>query len=260
MNIYRKLQSNKIVIFNSELSKRNSIKVMAQEWDYLIVLDACRYDVYREVVNINTPYVISGGSCTQEWLEWNFKNYYENVIYIAGNPHFASLHLKKSLGFNPFYHVDEVWNYGWDEEIGTVPPLKVTQAALRSIKMYPNKKMIIHYNQPHHPFLTNKDFIEKDDGTWGSLNGGLWGGKKKTIWYYAESGEIPIYKLKEAYKKNLEIVMEEVDILVKELRGSIVITSDHGNLFGKYGLYGHRCNFRAEGLVKVPWAIIENRV
>jgi hypothetical protein len=231
---------------------------MQEDWDYLIVLDACRMDTYKKIVNENIDHVISGGSCTQEWLEWNFNRKCNEVVYIAGNPHFATLHLKKSIGFNPFFKVDEVWKYGWDESINTVPPRNVTKAAIESSKKYPNKKMIIHYNQPHHPFLTNKKFVEMDEGTWSTLKDGLWGGTKKTIWYYAEKGEIPIRDVIEAYENNLVIVMKEVQRLKNIFKDNIVITSDHGNLFGEYGLYGHKCNFRAEGLVKVPWDIIQN--
>lgn len=232
---------------------------MKEDWDYLIVLDACRYDVFKEIVDKKANYVISGGSCTQEWLEWNFKQKYNDVIYIAGNPHFSSLHLKKTLGFNPFYDVNEVWNYGWDEAINTVPPNQVTQATIDTLNNYPDKRMIIHYNQPHHPFLKDKEILEMDDGSWNTLKGGLWGGTKKTIWDFVKNGEISVNRVKKAYRENLKIVMIEVKKLEKILQGKIILTSDHGNFFGKYGIYGHIPNFRAEELVKVPWVILKDR-
>ena len=79
-------------------------------------------------------------------MKCNFRGKYKDVIYIAGNPHFASAHLKKTFAFNPFHIVKEVWDYGWDNTLKTVPPEEVTIAALDTLKSSPNKRMIIHYN------------------------------------------------------------------------------------------------------------------
>ena len=51
--------------------------LMEQEnWDYLIILDACRYDYFkRSVHNFFTGTLIeavSGGSCTLEWCKRTF--------------------------------------------------------------------------------------------------------------------------------------------------------------------------------------------
>lgn len=245
-------------LFHKDLAKTNAVKVMEEDWDYLIVLDACRYDTFKEVVDERAKYVISGGTATGVWMVWNFREKYKDVIYIAGNPHFASVHLKKTLGFNPFYMVKEVWDYGWDSTLKTVPPEEVTIAALDTLKKFPEKRMIIHYNQPHHPFLSDKELTERDDGTWHTLEGGLWGGQKKTVWDLARQGEVSIERVKKAYKGNLKIVMKEVKKLKEELPGRVILTADHGDLFGEYGLYGHGHSLRAEGLVKVPWVILKD--
>lgn len=246
------------LLHHKDFGKRNAVKVMGEDWDYLIILDACRYDMFKEVVDEKANYVISGGSTTQEWQIWNFGGKYKDVVYIAGNPHFASAHLKKNFGFNPFYRVEEVWDYGWDSSVKTVPPEEVTIAALNTLKSFPEKKMIIHYNQPHHPFLSDKELIKRDDGIWHTLEGGLWGGRKETVWDLAKRGEVSIERVKEAYKGNLKIVMEEVKKITEELHGRVILTSDHGNLVGEYGLYGHYGNLRTEQLVKVPWVILKD--
>ena len=245
-------------LLHRDLAKTNAVKVMEEDWDYLIVIDACRYDVFKEVVDEKANYVISGGTATGVWGKWNFREKYEDVIYIAGNPHFASVHLKKTFGFNPFYMVKEVWDYGWDYTLKTVPPEEVTIAALDTLKRFPEKRMIIHYNQPHHPFISDKGLTERDDGTCHTLEGGLWGGQKKTVWDLAIRGEVSIERVKKGYRENLKIVMKEVKKLKEELHGRVILTADHGNLFGEYGLYGHGHGLRAEGLVKVPWVILKN--
>jgi len=245
-------------LLHKDLSKKNAMKVMEEDWDYLIILDACRYDTFKEVVGEEVSYAISGATDTQAWMIWNFRENYKDVIYIAGNPHFASAHLNKTLGFIPFYMIKEVWDYGWDSTLKTVPPEQVTNAAIEALKSFPEKRMIIHYNQPHHPFLGDKELTQKDDGTWHTLKGGLWGGKKTTIWRLVQQGEVPLERAKEAYKENLRIVMKEVDKLKEKLPGRVILTADHGELFREWGLYGHGSSLRVEGLVKVPWVLLKD--
>ena len=45
----------------SETSKSRAVRVMEEEWDYLVILDACRLDLFREVVDPQCPSVLSGG-------------------------------------------------------------------------------------------------------------------------------------------------------------------------------------------------------
>ena len=55
-----------------------------------------------------------------------------------------------------FYMVVNVWDFGWDERIGTVPPGEINRAVLRFYLKYPRKRFIIHYMQPHAPYLSAK--------------------------------------------------------------------------------------------------------
>jgi hypothetical protein len=256
--IYRLILKEFFRIVNRNCSIKNAVRIMDKQWDYLIILDACRYDVFADIVDKNADFVISGGGTTQEWLEWNFNGKYKDVIYIAGNPHFATLNLVKTFGFNPFFKVIEVWDYGWDNELKTVPPKEVTKAAIKTLDNFPDKRMIIHYNQPHHPFITNKELLHLDDGTWNTLEGGMWDGEKITVWHYLRQGKIPIKKAWLAYKDNLRIVMSEVDNLVKKLHGRVIVSADHGNHFGEYRLFGHFEGIRSEQLVKIPWMILKD--
>jgi hypothetical protein len=260
MPFYRRFLARIIwPIFHRSLAKSRAVRVMEQSWDYLIVLDACRYDTYREVVDEGANYAIAGATSTGQWMRWNFREKYEDVIYIAGNPHLASANLKKRLGFNPFYMVREVWDYGWDSTLKTVPPEQVTNAALETLKSFPEKRMIIHYVQPHHPYIADKGLLETDEGAWHALEGGLWSGRRKdTPLKLAKRGEIPVEKVKKAYEENLKAVMKEVKRLERELPGRVVLTADHGEAFGEYGHYGHGAGLRIEGLVKVPWVVLKD--
>ena len=246
-------------LFHRELTLKNALKVMEEDWDYLIVLDACRYDTFKKVVDAGAGYVISGGTGTGSWMMWSFGEKHKDVIYIAGNPHLASAHLKKRRGFNPFYMVKEVWDYGWDSALKTVPPEQVTNAALETLKSFPEKRMIIHYMQPNHPYIADKELLEMDEGTWHTLEGGLWGGQSPTTpLRLASRGELPVERIKEAYEENLRIVMKEVTRLERELPGRVILTADHGEAFGEFGHYGHGGHLRMEALVKVPWVVLKD--
>lgn len=249
----------KYMIFRyKNLSKKKATKVLDKEWDYLIVLDACRYDMFKRVVSKDSDFIISGGSVTQEWLRWNFKGKFSDIVYIAGNPHLSNFNLSKTFGRNPFYKVIDVWDYGWDKDLKTVPPSKVSESTLEALKAYPNKRMIIHYNQPHHPFLGNKELLKYDGGTWHKVDKTNWRQRKLSIFGAAEAGIIPIKTLWKAYIKNLKIVMEEVYKLVQILPGKVIITSDHGNHLGEYMVFGHISHLRTKELVKIPWFIIKD--
>jgi hypothetical protein len=66
-----------------------------------------------------------------------------------------------------------------------------------------------------------------------------------------------------AYKETLEIVLDDVEILLDNISGKVVISSDHGEMFGEgpYPLLGdlfeHYRNPKTMELCKVPWFVID---
>ncbi len=235
---------------------QNGIKVMSEKWDYLIVIDACRYDYFKK-------YNYIGGKLTKEkslgvgtpsWIENNFTHKYEDVVYVSSNPYVSKVSLKKLVGFNPFYHIEPVWNYGWDHKLGTVPPEAVTIATIKMMNKYPNKRIISHYLQPHPPFLVdsknNFSKYERFEDRYININK-----KRGRSREYAKYGEVEIGLIQKGYIKNLKIVLKELNKLLKEMNGKIVITSDHGECFGEYAIFGHpRVYIKA--LSEIPWLVI----
>ena len=67
--------------------KAKMVDVMKEDWDFLIVLDACRYDYFSEMYeNFFTGRLekrLSPDCSTVEWLKRSFPNYYPEVIYIS---------------------------------------------------------------------------------------------------------------------------------------------------------------------------------
>ena len=240
-------------VANRSLSTSRAVHVMDEPWDHLILLDACRHDLFCRAVGKDVPFRISGGSATQEWLSFNFKARHDDVVCIAGNPHLSSVNLKKTFGRVPFFGVVEVWDFGWDGSVRTVPPSAVTDAAVSALKRYPGKRLYVHYNQPHHPFLGDPELLEGDDGTGHSLEGGVDYGTKTTVWDRARKGEVSKVRVERAYLDNLKMVLDETERLLDHLEGRVLITSDHGNHMGERGVWGHYPHIRSEPLVKVPW-------
>lgn len=127
-------------------------------WDYLIILDACRYDyfkkVYQDFLAGKLKKVLSPATRTEEWLKKTFRGYYEDIVYISANPIINSKFIVWDFcAKEHFYEIIDVWYWGWDEDYGTVPPWKVNQAVQKVVKKYSNKRLVIHYMQPHAPYI-----------------------------------------------------------------------------------------------------------
>lgn len=140
---------------------------MEQDWRQLIVLDACRYDVFEKVFRkyvsgklekVITPAVNVGRDAfaTREWCEAVFKETYKDTIYISGNPgipHFPAWDFSIK---DRFFKITDAWKRGWNEETRTVSPKVVSQIAQKTKKKYPAKRLIVHYMQPHAPYISLK--------------------------------------------------------------------------------------------------------
>ena len=120
--------------------KMDRTNVMQEKWDYLIVLDACRYDyfdrLYRDYFDGDLTKKISIGSCTNQWRDKSFPDCYDDIVYISANPQIsANLPVYGYLAGEHFHKVHEVWKTGWDSNSGTVLPETLTNAAIEIIKV-----------------------------------------------------------------------------------------------------------------------------
>jgi hypothetical protein len=240
----------------------SEFRVMDEEWDTLIVLDACREDLFREVVDISQfdsyETRTSAGSATNEWCEKNFVGQaLTDTVYVTGNPVVSR---EVQTAFHAFI---EVWRTGFDEEIGTVPPDVVTKAAVEARKNYPNKRLIVHYLQPHYPFIGYPELRYANFGDTEELNVDSVKKEADDVWQAVDEGLVDSGKVWSAYADNLEKVMDDVQKLIGTVEGKTVITSDHGNLLGEkvspllISLFGHPPNVYHSNLREVPWAVIK---
>jgi hypothetical protein len=224
--------------------------VYERPWDVLIVLDACRVDLLRSVAPdfefVDTvESVRSVGSSSSEWLENTFEGEPEcdQTVMVTGNTW-----TDRYLGADSFAALDEVWKYAWDEELGTVPADAVTNRAISMARSHDPKRLIVHYMQPHHPFVP--DPIAGDDGM---VRSGTHSSSSNP-WIALRRGDMSREQVWRAYEANLRYALDSVARLIENVDGRAVLTADHGNLFGEWGLYGHPMHTPVPTLLEVPWA------
>jgi hypothetical protein len=235
-------------------------RVVEEDWDNLIILDGCRYDMFKElnIINGKLESRISAGSESWEFLQKNFQSrQLHDTIYITANPH------APKLADDVFYQTINLLENQWNEKLKTVLPQAVTQSALETHKKHPQKRLIIHYMQPHFPFIG--EVGQQIDHTGVSQESEKTETETKHIWFGLRDGKlnIPEERVLAAYKENLELVLPRVKSLIDSIGGKSIITADHGNLVGERTRpipikgYGHPRGFYAPGLVTVPWLIVE---
>ncbi|QLH76843.1 hypothetical protein HZS55_05775 [Halosimplex rubrum] len=148
---------------------------------------------------------------------------------------------------------------GWDEERMTVLPEKTTTAAMEAAEKYPDKRLLVHYIQPHYPFIIDdhgskpfdpdQAFFKPDEaGSWNQLLTGNLRVPAEAVW--------------QAYRDNLDRAVPHVADLLTDLNGKSVVSAGHGNMVGDRAPpfpireWGHPRGIYTEQLVKVPWLIV----
>jgi hypothetical protein len=236
--------------YNRGIVGNAGLNVMNQDWDNLLILDACRYDLFEEenYLEGELSSVVSKGSSTGEFLNKTFTNgEYLDTIYISANPHVQNHGIDEK-----FANRKRLWESHWDRSLHTVTPEDVVDEVIKTSHEYPNKRLIAHFIQPHYPFIgpTGREIQHS------SLTGdGLISDQRthKTIWEMLKHGEVETETVWQAYSENLRIALSAIERLQSEISGKSVITSDHGNLIGEFGLFGHPGSTYLSELVKVPW-------
>ncbi|MDZ7731071.1 MAG: hypothetical protein U5K37_09330 [Natrialbaceae archaeon] len=228
--------------------------VMAEDWDTLVLLDACRYDMFSTKVPFegHLESRISRGSTSEEFLKQNFGDEeFHDTVYVNANVYFSKLGLDQDGTFHAVIDLlDE-----WDEDLEIAHPETVTEAAIDAHERYPDKRIIVHYMQPHLPFIGPRGLELRERIS------------LRNAWVPFRNGEasISIEELWEGYNENLEVAFEYVDELLETIDGKTVLSSDHGNMVGERQgpiptktMFGHPWGVYTEELVKVPWFVIES--
>lgn len=256
------------------------IDVLGADWDNLVILDACRYDVFEAIGALSGTLrrETSRGASTPEFLAGNFANRTAyDTVYISANAMIGEL--------SDLLDVHKVIGL-WDEQTRTTgsegrrarddprkshihpaslpEPGPVVERTADVRSKFPNKRVISHFLQPHTPFLVRDGKRLPPDSPYRTFTA-------------AAEGELPEREIRSVYEENVKLVLENVSALVEKLRGKTVVTADHGELLGE-GVptyvevlhprwpfserhrfdYGHYRGIRVPELVHVPWLTIES--
>jgi hypothetical protein len=257
--------------------------IMAEDWDNLIILDACRYDIINDTIgDHDVDYKNLDSSTSSEFIDKYFKgNEYRDTIYVTSNPYGARVNdvfYKKITPYDGEYDIiEDTHGESWKPDI-------VFDTALGVIKENPNKKMIVHFMQPHAPYFGEAaDQLREKIRTRGyefwAWDDGIEREEMDNNQYIlsnlldaAKKGVITADELIEVYIENLEIVLEYAYRLSDKMEGKTVLTADHGEMLGENkhllvsdmrGLeqnFGHGRNIYTEELRQVPWIVLDSDI
>lgn len=240
-------------------------ELMQEDWDNIIILDACRYDQFKKLNPFSTGLEsrTSLGSATPEFLRENFAGKtYHDTVYVTANPMYRTQDLS-----DVFHDVIDVWEEEWDNKRRTVLPETMKEKALEAHKKYPNKRLIAHFMQPHYPFIGEEATKIGDHAGFELAYRQVQGEEAKrddpTVWSLLKDGKVDEDIVWKAYNENLDIALDHVEDLIEEFSEKTVVTSDHGNMVGERVLpfgsrqYGHPTGMYTDTLRKVPWVTIE---
>lgn len=248
--------------------KNRGPSVYSRDWDILILLDTCRPDTFKEVgipllendgIQIRDFYTVtSNASQSREWMERTFiENYCLDVsqtAYITANVYSGKVFDGKERR-HPFAKFVELWRTNWDEQFGTVRAEDVVDAALPYVGTErPTEKVIVHLMQPHFPSIADPVTEQQQP-----IEADYTGQNITFAWNKLQDREISEERIRESYRNNLRYALEEVVELIDHAEGTVVLSSDHGQAFGEWGIYGHPPSTATKQVLEVPWVVVKER-
>lgn len=251
----------------SGLKYGEGINVINEDWDNLLILDAARYDLFPRTYGDrgNLEYRISKGCYTWEFMRENFQGgTYHDTVYVSANP--QCVKFDPEIFYRLIYLEDE-----WDPDLHTVVPSDVNDAVRELFEDFSDKRLIVHYMQPHAPYFDEgaealKSEVPEPIHGWHKYH--LQAGKDEHLsgltWNEAVNEEYLSWEqIRDLYCRHYELVLDYAVDLGEELPGKTVITSDHGELLGDRVTpftpreSGHTVGINTPILKKVPWFVLD---
>lgn len=241
-----------------QILNRNDPPIPDRDWDNLLLLDACRYDLFRDNNTLPgelEPYY-SIASNTAEYVRKTFKNKkFPEIVCVTSTPKYYKPNVEDS-----FHDIIHVWEDDWSEKYGTVLPEVMNERILEVTEKYPHKRILAHYIPPHQPFIGETGQKIPHGGR---FSGGVreFDMDSPNMWDAIRNNRYEIERVQQAYKENLQIILPKIEDILDDLQGKTVVTSDHGNVFGRlseWKVVGHPPETHIKPLIKVPWLVYEN--
>lgn len=214
----------------------------------LLIFDAGRYDYLQPLLSDQysgeVQRTFSAARDTFEWISKVWQGEYDDVTYISGMvpvsdeiPDFDMEDFKRLYdGINPGDSIGEIvklWEDEWDHSVATVTPERITE---RAMEYTDRDKLVVHYNQPHSPFIGTPKLLGHTTGKSAKPQKGR--PNDEPIWHRVRAGEVSDEYLRMAYWGNATRAISAVKPLVRE-RETVVATADHGEALGEWGVYTH---------------------
>lgn len=253
--------------------------VFSKDWDLLVILDCCRVDALEELAPEydfieDVGAIRSVGGSTPEWTSKTFSREYLDEIqrtgYVSGTAQLRSIlgedrpsnasvwnsHLPYKLlqyhdtvDISDLAYIDYAFEYDLPEDSieehpkGKTPPRYVTDRGITAAREQDLDRLILHYMQPHGPFAANAIAEDRD----------LVKHEVRPLRYLRNTGDMET--VWEAYLDEIRFALDEVEIALNNIDAEkVVITADHGDAFGEYGIYGHTVGSLHPKVRTVPWA------
>lgn len=244
--------------------------IYERDWDLLLILDACRVDALEAVTPEydfieDVDSIWSVGSSSHEWICKTFTTDYRDGIsetaLVTSNPFFPQVFgdrtyppkaysipvmwpdwdIVEQSTFERFLHIHR---HDYDDYFPEAPPQTMTDYAIQTGRTTDWERMVVHYLQPHTPYIADayeeeRPLTDIEADPWTAIN----------------QGTASVAEVKELYLDNLRMVLDSIELLLRNIDAEdVIITADHGELFGELGLHGHPEGFVHPDLKKVPWA------
>ncbi|WEL20594.1 hypothetical protein [Halorhabdus sp. BNX81] len=248
--------------------------IFDEEWDLAIILDGCRVDALEQVADeyaflTDIQTATSLGSSSKEWMVNTFQETHRSeiaeTIYITGNGWendvlredvpFSNWTVTKGTWANDNRLVDRLLYRPTATEadfehlihqqltdingVDAFCPKELTDLTIKAGRENDAERVLAHYMQPHQPYIhraaAGNPATEIDSDPFGHLGEG----NDDAVW--------------EAYLDNLRHALDQVAVLLANFDGDVLITADHGEMFGRPPFAGHGEGIPHPALKRVPW-------
>ncbi|WP_459194215.1 hypothetical protein [Halosimplex sp. J119] len=223
------------------------------EWDVVVLLDACRYDVLDDVAsNAVIGRTTSPASATPEFLKRaRERGVFDGTVYVSGNPQ-SDANLPGDVEHVPAFEDS------WDDGLATVPPEPLYEAARE--RLGDGDGVVVHTLQPHYPHLCNIG------GRTRPIPGGLHPRyfdeelHDEKLQALLTNGYLDLDTARRSYERSVRFAWERASEFAATAADEgyrVVISADHGEVFGERGFVEHPMGVSIPGLKAVPWVVFE---
>ena len=231
----------------------------ATDWDVLVILDACRADSFQALVP-EAESVESESIGTIQWIRDHHDIFVQrNAIYFTAMIPVKGWNLRHAHPLEVVPVCDWCWGKHTAAALPALHPEAMNGAVLTYLKTHRLHKrpVIVHYGQPHVPLIGAPHIAAFPNKAYTGLK--LGAASMCWVWKQAVEGVIEWAELRAAYEANVALVWRSVQNLLRHMKGTAVITADHGTVFDEHGPrargHGHSARYPEQQIV--PWHVMQ---